>query len=231
MATKKCPVCGVPVKIENLERHLRNQHPRADVDLEVALTPEERRQSHEATAAARPALTQGGKRLIAIVAVVLVIVLAIVILNPFGRVGPGVGQVAPDFTLATSTGGSVTLSSLRGSWVVLVEFMDPDCGACQNEAPTLASLYANFSARVRFLSVDVDFVGAADSNAKIASFKSTYGTSWDYMLDTTHAVTNAYGVGSTPTTFILDRNGVVSASFHTNTYAGYADLLNRALGG
>ena len=36
MAQKKCPVCGVSVKLENLERHLRNQHPRADVDLETA---------------------------------------------------------------------------------------------------------------------------------------------------------------------------------------------------
>ena len=32
MATKKCPVCGVSVKAENLQRHVRNQHPRAKVE-------------------------------------------------------------------------------------------------------------------------------------------------------------------------------------------------------
>ena len=43
MATK-CPVCGVSVKLENLERHVRTQHPRADVDLTQTLTPEQRRE-------------------------------------------------------------------------------------------------------------------------------------------------------------------------------------------
>lgn len=231
MATKRCPVCDVPVKPENLERHIRNQHPRAQVNPESLLTPEERRRATQ-TRAGRPVLTRQGRRIILIVAVVLAVVLVLVIANPFRAVGPAVGQIAPDFSVRTSSGGSLTLSSLRGN-VVLLEFMDVDCPACQHEAPTLVWLYANFSATVRFVSIDVNFVSGADDDARLNTFKTTYGTSWTYALDTTRGITNAYGVDSTPTTFILDRNGVVAAIFHPpdNTYAGYAAALNRAVGG
>src|SRR3990170_19740 len=133
MAQKKCPVCGVSVKLENLERHLRNQHPRADVDLETAFTEEERREATQAKTAALPTITAKGKQWIAIVSVAVAAVLILVIWNPFGGVGPGVGQLAPDFTVETSTTGTVTLSAYRGSPVVL-EFMDVDCDACKFEA-------------------------------------------------------------------------------------------------
>ena len=42
MAMKKCPVCGVPVKAENLERHVRNQHPHAEVNPDTLLTEDEK---------------------------------------------------------------------------------------------------------------------------------------------------------------------------------------------
>src|SRR3989304_9699704 len=49
--SKKCPVCGVSVKLENLERHVRNQHPRASVDLTSLLSAEERMETTRATRA------------------------------------------------------------------------------------------------------------------------------------------------------------------------------------
>src|SRR3972149_2223624 len=119
MATKKCPVCSVPVKVENLERHLKNQHPRADVDLTSALTEQERREAQRAKAAARPAITTTGMRWVALIAVVVAAILGLAIGNPSRGIGPGVGQVAPGFTVETSTVGTVTLSSYRESPVVL----------------------------------------------------------------------------------------------------------------
>ena len=231
MATKKCPVCGVPVKIENLERHVRNQHPRANVDLENVLTGEERREAHEAKTATRPVFTRRGRRLIAVVAVVLAVLLALVILNSFGNVGPRPGQVAPDFTLPRSDGGSVTLSSLRGRPVFL-EFLDVDCPHCINEArDVLPFLFQNFSSRAAFLSVDVSFVGAPDTAARVNDFKTTYGTNWPYGMDS-GSVTQAYQITGTPTMYVLDRNGVVVSVFAgEQPYAPLAAALNRALGG
>ncbi|MEK6986657.1 MAG: TlpA disulfide reductase family protein, partial [Candidatus Thermoplasmatota archaeon] len=202
MATKKCPVCGVPVKVENLERHLRNQHPRADVDLTSALTEQERREAQRAKAAARPAITTKGMRWVAIIAVVVAVILILAIWNPLRGIGPGVGQVAPDFTVETSTVGTVTLSSYRESPVVL-ELMDVDCSACQLEArDVLPFVFQNYSGRgVRFLSVSlIGFVPPADTKATIEGFKSKYGTNWAYGMDTSGTVRNAYQVQYTPTT-------------------------------
>jgi len=42
MAMKKCPVCGASVKVENLERHVEDKHPRAKVDLSKLVTKEEK---------------------------------------------------------------------------------------------------------------------------------------------------------------------------------------------
>ena len=231
MATKKCPVCGVSVKVENLERHVRNQHPHAELEPENLLTRDERGDVERTKRPAKLVLTRSGRRLILIVVVVIAVVFFLAIANPFRGVGPAVGQLAPDFALATSDGSTLRLSSLRGM-PVLLEFMDTDCPACQREAPTLVSLAANYSASVRFVSIDVDFVGASDTDAKIAAFKSAYGTSWAYALDASHATTNAYGITSTPTTFVLDRSGIVVAIVHppANTYADYASILTRVIG-
>ena len=219
------------MKTENLERHIRNQHPRSAVDVTSVLTPEEMLEVERGRASRAPVLTKQGRLLVAIVTIALAAILFVVIANPFRPVGPSVGQEAPNFSLQTSGGSTVALSSFRG-FPVLLEFMDVDCPACQHEAPILVSLYANFSSTVRFLSVDVNFVGiGTDDNTKIEAFKSSYGTTWTFALDGDQTVTHRYGVSSTPTTFIIDRNGIVFAVVHPpdNTYAGYAALLNRVL--
>ena len=226
MPTKKCPVCGVSVKVENLVRHVQDQHPHTTLDREHLLSIDERMDVERERAFRRPVLSRNGRRLILGSTVMLGLVLVLFFANPFHGVGPSVGQTAPDFAVAASDGSSFRLSSLRGT-AVLLEFMDTDCPACQHEAPILVSLYANYGSSVRFVSIDVNFIGPADTDAGINSFRSAYGATWLYALDSTHAITTAYAVDSTPTAFILDRAGVVVAVVHppANTYAGYADHL------
>ena len=232
MATKKCPVCEVPVKLENLERHVRNQHPRAAVDLKTLLTDEEREETAQARrASARPAVTRKGATFIAVVAVVLAALLVLVIFNPLGNVGPGIGQVAPNFSVRSTTGTTVSLSSYRGS-IVLLEFMDVDCPACNDEVPTLVSLHQNYSATVRFLSIDVNFVDELDTDVKIDAWASSHGANWPYALDVGGTVRRMYGVTSTPTVFVLDADGVVRALVQppSNSYAHFVAAIAAASG-
>jgi peroxiredoxin len=229
MATKPCPVCDVQVKLENLERHVANQHPRAGVDLRSLLSEDERRRTELVGRAAAPPLTRRGKQTIVIVAAVVAVLLVLVILNPFRGVGPAIGQVAPDFSVRSTAGSTVTLSSYRGV-PVLLEFMDVDCPACNVEIPTLVSLYANYSTGVRFLSIDVNFVGGADDDAKIAAWASSHGADWSYALDVGGSITRAYGVTSTPTVFVLGADGVVRAIVKppSNAYSNFVAALAAA---
>lgn len=234
MAMKKCPVCGVSVKAENLERHLRNQHPRAELDAKALLTDEERGAAAKAKPLPGPGLTSTGKWIISIAVVVIALLLAVVILNP-GIVNPGstglqVGQVAPNFTASTTDGTTISLQALRGG-PVLLEFMDPDCSHCQDEAPILASVYQAYGSRVHFLSIDANIIGASDSVAKINAFKSAYGTTWSYVLASPSLV-QLYNIAATPTTFILNGNGVIVKIFSgTVVAATLTAALDQALQG
>jgi len=229
MAMKKCPVCGVSVKVENLQRHVHDQHPRSGVDLDSILTEKEVQEIRRPAGSAPVKMTRRGKILAVVVALVLVGVVAAVIYNASQNVGLKVGQVAPDFTEPTSDGGSVHLYALRGQ-PVLLEFMDVDCPHCVNEArDVLRPLYLNYSARTTFLSVDVNLVGPQDTVPGINTFRTTYSTPWTYALYDP-IVNQAYGITGTPTIYVLDPRGVIVAAYFGETaYATLAAALDRAL--
>jgi len=232
VAVKKCPVCGSPVKLENLQRHVRNQHPRSDVDVESLVTKEERREVEgKAAARRRQRVTPAGLRIVVATIAIVAVVLILILVNPF-RGGIGLGSAAPDFTLTTTGGNQVRLSNLQGT-VIFLEFMDVDCEYCIAEAQdVLPQVYTAYQSRgVRFLSVDVNFVGAADTDARIEQYKTQYSIPWDHMLDTGRTA-SAYGVTGTPTTFVLDRSGIVVEIVRgraQNGYTTYATALDRAL--
>jgi thiol-disulfide isomerase/thioredoxin len=129
---------------------------------------------------------------------------------------------APDFTLPVVgpnglTGQTVSLSSFRGK-VVLLEFMEPWCSHCQNMAPVLDNLYAQYgSGNVVFISVAGPWNGATANDA--AKFIQDYGTNWVYVYDSSGTVFSNYGVNSTPTFFIIGKSGSISS-----TYAGEQPL-------
>ncbi len=233
MAMKKCPVCGVSVKTENLERHVRNQHPREEVDLSETLTRADREAIRESKSGRGPGLTQGGRRLLVIAAIVIVVVVVAAVSIQFLSKPPvNPGSQAPDFTLTSTDGVTISLSAWKG-YPVLIEFMDVDCPYCQQEAPTLSAIYSTYSGQgVRFVSIDVNFDGPADTPTRIATFKSTYNTPWPYCLDSLQGVAARYGVSSTPTSFVINKDGTVNTRVvGAQSASVFTAALNAALGG
>ena len=145
----------------------------------------------------------------------------------------GVG-VASGFTLPVVgpnglTVQTVTLSSFQGK-VVLLEFMEPWSPHCQNMAPVLNGLYAQYNGgNVVFLTVAGPWQGATANN--VANFISQYGTGWTYVYDSSGSVFSNYGVNSTPAFYIIGTNGsIVRTLLGEQTIAALSGAISSAGG-
>jgi hypothetical protein len=80
-------------------------------------------------------------------------------------------------------------------------------------APVLDSLYSQYgtSGNVVFVSVAGPWQGATANDA--VNFIQSYHNSWVFVYDSSGTVFSNFGVNSTPTFFIIGKNGSVSSSF------------------
>ena len=119
---------------------------------------------------------------------------------------PKVGSLAPDFTMRTLDGDSVTLSDLRGRPVVL-NFWASWCPPCRDEAPALRAFYADHRAHgLVVLGVNVT---AQDTVEAAQNFVVEFGLEYPIPLDEAGDVTDAYRVPGLPTTFLVDGDGII----------------------
>ncbi len=140
---------------------------------------------------------------------------------------PAVGSLAPDFSLATTTGKAVKLSSLRGH-VVVVNFFATWCPPCRAETPDLISASGAFAPRdVTFVGVDVK-----ESAQLVSEFASAKGIGYTLVLDTDGKVNDAYDVRAIPTTYVVGRDGRIQyRQVDQLSNAVLASALNSVLAG
>ena len=155
----------------------------------------------------------------ALVAVVSVVVLAWALTTPAsgsqpksgaapGAAAPQVGHYAPDATLLDLASHNVTLSSLRGK-VVLVNFWYVACEPCQYEMPALEKTYqANASQGFVVVGIDVN-----DNAQTITDFTQRLGITYPILRDVSEQATLEYKLTATPTSFLVDRQGVIRDKF------------------
>ncbi len=167
----------------------------------------------------------------ALFSVLVVIGLLVWGLRPLPRapltVGTQVGQIAPDFTLARLDGkGSVRLWSLRGRPVWL-NFFASWCPPCNAEAYNLAQT-AKHSPGLDV--VGVDLTASESSLAKVQDFVAHYGIAYPVLLDRDSSVANRYGVQAIPTSFFIDRQGVIRAEVSLPLYPALIAKYLRKIG-
>jgi peroxiredoxin len=115
-----------------------------------------------------------------------------------------VGSEAPDFVLTDLKGEKHQLSDYKGKGVFL-NFWGTWCEPCKREMPYMQSQYDYYSDQ----GVEILAVNIAESNVAVQSFMETYDLSFPVVLDKDSQVLEAYGVVPLPTTFLIDKNGVV----------------------
>ncbi len=154
-----------------------------------------------------------------------------------GPVRLAAGDPAPEFTLATADGTSLSLSDLRGRTVILYAYpaaMTPGCTtqACDFR-DSLASLAA---AGYAVLGLSPDPV------AKLARFRDRDALTFPLLSDPDKAVLTAYGAygekqlyGRTVTgvirsTFVIDPKGALQRAMYNVKATGHVAKLRRELG-
>src|SRR5258708_4944634 len=100
---------------------------------------------------------------------------------------PGPGSTAPEFTLASQEGGSVSLKDYRGGWVVLYFYPKDQTPGCTREAHNFQVDQPKYAERhAVVLGVSVDSV---DSHKK---FCAKEGLNFKLLADTDGTVSLSY---------------------------------------
>jgi peroxiredoxin len=124
---------------------------------------------------------------------------------------PQVGDTAPDFSVASTSGGEVKLSSFRGKKNVLLAFFPlAFTGTCTKELICFTEDFDQFAREgVEILPISVD------STASLGEFKKKLQMKTELLSDFRRDVSRAYGVlnedrfYSNRAYFLIDRDGRV----------------------
>jgi peroxiredoxin len=120
-----------------------------------------------------------------------------------------VNSKAPDFTLKDLNGKTVPLSTFKGK-VVLLNFFATWCPPCRAEMPALNKLYHTLKPR----GLEVVAVSTDRSINDIKNFLERYRVDFPILFDSDRSAAKQYRVFSMPTTFLIDRNGMIVEKFY-----------------
>ncbi len=133
-----------------------------------------------------------------------------------------------DFTLTSLDGKTVSLSDYAGR-VVFLNFWATWCVPCQKELPAFQQFQADQPADgPAILAVDV-----AETPDQVQTFLYKFSISGlNILLDSDEKVADSYGIFNMPTTFVIDRNGIVNyikyGESTVDDLNSYLDALNAA---
>ena len=176
------------------------------------------------------------------IVLLLVVVLVLIVLVPrllSRTTAPSEGSSAPDFTLPSQEGSSVSLKDYRGKWVVLYFYPKDQTPGCSREAHNFQidqPKYAERNAVVLGVSLD-----SVDSHKK---FCAKEGLNFKLLADTEHKVTDSYGsltnLGvvkfAARHTFLIDPTGKIAKAYtsvdplkHSGEVLAELDALQKAV--
>lgn len=120
-------------------------------------------------------------------------------------------ELAPNFTLGLMGGKKFSLNDYKGK-PILINFFASWCLPCREEMPVLEKIVHEYQPKgVIFLGIAVD-----DTEKKMKEFIARYGVTFPVGLDKTAEIQKAFGLYGIPTTYFIDKKGIINY-FHSGT--------------
>ena len=130
-------------------------------------------------------------------------------------------ELTPNFTLELMDGKEFHFSDYKGK-PVLINFFASWCLPCREEMPVLEKIVLEYQPKgVAFLGIAVD-----DTEQKMKEFITRYGVTFPVGLDKTAEIQKSFGLYGIPTTYFIDKNGVINY-FHSGVVT--EELLHHEL--
>ncbi|TLS35631.1 thiol-disulfide oxidoreductase ResA [Pseudalkalibacillus caeni] len=135
------------------------------------------------------------------------------------------GDTAPNFILTDLKGNEVELEDYRGQGVFL-NFWATYCEPCKEEMPAMDKVYQKYKDQ----GIEILAVNVTEPRLTAKTFVDRYNLSFPILLDKGNDVTNHYGVGLIPATFLINKDGevvkkIVEGSLSEEKIENYMELI------
>ncbi len=132
--------------------------------------------------------------------------------------GAQIGKPAPDFTLLDLNGQPVSLSSLIGK-PVLINFWATWCPPCRYEMPFIQEIHEEWADK----GLVVLAINVGEDSSTVSDFIQENNYSLPVLLDTDQRAAFEYGIRYFPTTFFIDKDGIIQA-IKVGAFLGKAEI-------
>ena len=136
------------------------------------------------------------------------------------------GQPAPDFVLPDTQNRKIRLSDYKGK-VVIIDFWATWCPPCRAEIPGFIDLYSKYKDKgFVMLGISLDEGGLSD----VVPFMKQYKMNYSVLIGNPQVVAAYGGIRGIPTTFIVDKKGMIRARFEGyRPKATFENLITKLL--
>ena len=117
---------------------------------------------------------------------------------------PQKGYLAPALEGVTLSGSPISLDDVQGK-VLLINFWATWCPPCRLEMPAMQAIYTRYKDQ----GFEILAVNLQEQDAQMSAFVDEMGLTFPILVDRDGSLSSVYRVTSLPTTFVVDREGVI----------------------
>ncbi len=117
--------------------------------------------------------------------------------------GPRVGQPLENFNLTQLEGSSLQLAALKGK-PAIINFWATWCAPCKEEMPLLEKYSRKYSGALTVVGVN-----SQEQPGIVRDFVTEFGITFPIALDYSGDLTRSYLINGFPTTFFVDKDGIL----------------------